>query len=514
MAQELIYDLHDPRYTIYHRAALGGLAATVLAWEIRGTTPPGITATRSADRVTLAWEDAITDREAVQAILHASFQIDKELIDLPGQAPDGMGEDLRLALHNGYCGTFLQHNKMRPAPPGVKGAKTLSLRDPDSEAVDLFTFKPVGSYAHQKAQGTGLLDTPSLPVSAVISQAIVPGALSGAESLEVSAKDGLLLLFLMVGSSVFILRSRAKKQKAQYCLVVPDVVDLKRFARALSVIAHSSTTVKPFSGTYLGRVVGGAEEAALKLLIDIKATEIGSTSVRGCLAITMGKVAWDANQINRSAIVPVRSDYEERAVFSAAAEAGRAKTVKLKSGESYAFPPSPLPELIAANLARGHHWAAHFRDLVSEKKEFQNMRFLHGGLVKMKEAIRDDDDRLLIKAFHEAWSSTMAGIFKDLKDNPVGAERRIDVRRERMRNEILRAKTQTQLAGWFLDFCARATEGKSLPTLRDPDSARRIRALLFDPRSFDRFQNLCLFALLSYAATEPKSSSTVSKQGE
>ena len=32
MARELTYQLTNPNYTIYHRAALGGLAATIRAW--------------------------------------------------------------------------------------------------------------------------------------------------------------------------------------------------------------------------------------------------------------------------------------------------------------------------------------------------------------------------------------------------------------------------------------------------------------------------------------------------
>ena len=32
MENELIYSLSHPGYTIYHRAALGGLAATIRAW--------------------------------------------------------------------------------------------------------------------------------------------------------------------------------------------------------------------------------------------------------------------------------------------------------------------------------------------------------------------------------------------------------------------------------------------------------------------------------------------------
>jgi CRISPR-associated protein Cas8a1/Csx13 len=501
MAQELTYDLHNPRYTIYHRAALGGLAATIHAWRTRGTTPAGIRASVTDDRVTLAWGGELMDREAVRRILESSFRIEGDLIDLPGQGPDRMGEDLRLALHNGYCGTFLQHNKMRPAPAGVKGTKQLSIRDPDSESSHIFTYRPVGSYAHQKAQGTGLLDSDSLPESVTISQSIVPGALSGAEALKVPAAEGLLLLFLIVGCTVFILRSRSRSEKAQYCLVVPDVANLERFAFALSRIAQASTDFKPFSRTYLGRVVGGAEEAALKFLIDIQTADrvTSSPAVRGCLAIAMGKVAWDANQINRSAIIPIRPDYAERDIFAAAAEVGKAKTVTLKTGESYAFPASPLPELVAANLAADRPWCDHFRRLVATKEDFQRMHFLHGGLVKMKEAIQDATDQLLINVFHEAWRFTMAGIFDDAKNTAIDAGRRVEVRREKIRNDILRSKTQPQLASWFLDFCARATDGRSLPSLRDHESARTVRGFLFDARNFDRFQNLCLFALLSYA---------------
>jgi len=514
MAQTLIFDLHDPGYTIYHRAALGGLAATIHAWKIRDTTPSGVRAEVTSDRVTLAWSDAMTDREAIQKILHASFQISGDLIEIPAQGANGMGDDLRLALHNGYCRTFLQHHKMRPPPAGVKGTKQMLLRNPDTDAVEVFTYPPVGAYTHQTAHKTGLLDRDALPDTVSLSQAIVPGAVSGASSLRLSGKDGFLLLFLIAGSTVFLLRSRARKEKAQYCLIVPDVVDLKRFARALEIIAHASTQVRPFSRTYLGRIVGGAEEAALKFLIDIKSAEIAQTSaVRGCLAVTMGKVAWDANQTNRSAIVAIRDDYQERDVFSAAAEAGKAKTIKLKTGESYAFPASPLPQLVAANLAKGDHWASHFRDLVADKKEFQNMQYLRGGLVKMKTRIHDDTDQMLIDVFHEAWRFTMSGIYKDAESHVVG-DHRVKARCDKIRNEILRSKTQSQLATWFLDFCARATRGSSLPRLRDPERALTLRDFIFNPRNFDRFQNLCLFALLSYSGEAMTASAEAASEKE
>jgi len=64
MEKELIYRLSNPGYTIYHRAALGGLAATIRAW---GAHPPeGITAEVTRDCIRLAWSDRKTDQEALR----------------------------------------------------------------------------------------------------------------------------------------------------------------------------------------------------------------------------------------------------------------------------------------------------------------------------------------------------------------------------------------------------------------------------------------------------------------
>ena len=152
MAKELIYRLGNPGYTIYHRAALGGMAATIRAWG--NAKPDGIEADLERDWIRLAWNRRLADQEALQRLLAASFKLTEDkMIDLPGQgiAPDQ--QDLRLAVHTGICGTFLQHNKMRP---GEKETRKIELRSPDEEVGELFTYKAVNSYAHQQAQGTGL----------------------------------------------------------------------------------------------------------------------------------------------------------------------------------------------------------------------------------------------------------------------------------------------------------------------------------------------------------------------
>lgn len=504
MEKELNYRLSNPNYTIYHRAALGGLAATVRAWS--NSPPQGIKAELTKDTVCLSWDnEEMTDQEALRRILEASFKLtDDRMIDLPGQGIKAGNDGLRLAIHNGICGTFLQHNKMRP---GEKEPRRFTLKA-DDNGEDIFTYKAVNDYAHKKAQGTRLLEEKlkgNFPSVASIPQSVVPGAMSGALELQAPTDEVILLMFLMVGSAIFLLRPRTYKEKAQYCIVVPDVIDLEKFARALQRITTTGMNIQRFSNSYLGRVVGGAEEAALRFLIDLYADDIATErSVSGCLAVAMGKVAWDKNQINRSLIVKLKGDYAELEVFRAANHLlGKTKVIKLDKGESYAVPASPIPELIAANLAAERHWCSHFIELVKEQKDFNQMRFSQGGLRAMNEAIKDADDKAIIRAFHEAWKMTMGEFGERARRGEFVFERKVETEREKMRNTILRAKTADALASWFLRFCADATKGGSLKAMRE--EGERIRKFIFNQRNFERFQNLCLFALVSYASDEAKS---------
>lgn len=509
MARELIYRLTDPNYTIYHRAALGGLASTAAVWRRKGGKPPeGVEALVEAERVRLAWGDDLTDQEALRRILAASFRLTEDkLIDLVGHGiPAGGGAlGLRLAIHNGLCATFLQHHQMRRSE---KEPRKIELQSPDSDTGELFTYKAVTSYAHQTAQGTGLLsETPKkgaeagrFPEVATLPQSVVPGAVNGARELEGPAEEVILLLFLMVGSSVFLLRPRTHEEKMQVCVVVPDVTNLLDFAKTLRRIA-SVAIQRP--SPYLDRIAGGTEEAALRLLIDIKADPSEPSGVAGFQAVAMGKVAWDKNQLNRSTSVRIGTKYPEFAVFEAAnTHLGKGKILKGAKGDGYAVPVSHVPEFVAANLASGQHWARHFKDLVSEKKEFGRMRFAQKGLGYMREAVNDEDDRAVIDMFQGAWRNTMGELGDRARRDGLPFDSLVERERERVRNSILRARTADALAGWFLRFCADAT--KEAPLVPAQKNAARLRSFLFNPRNAERLQNLLLFALVSYASEDPK----------
>jgi CRISPR-associated protein Cas8a1/Csx13 len=512
----LTYRLSDPNYTIYHRAALGGLAATIKAW---GNSPPvGILPKLEQDSVTIEKTGEMTDQEALKSILDASFKLTEDkLIDLPGQFIGEGADDLRISIHESLCLTFLQHNKMRP---GEKEARKFSLRLADSEENHLLTYKAINIFAHQKAQGTGLLDDTKkksadgggLPDIATIPQSMIPGAMTGKKSLQAPVEEVILLLFLMVGCVTFLLRPRTYKEKAQACIVVPDIIDLKKFALAMERISSKSQDFERFTRNYLGRVVGGAEEAALSFLLDMTAQDLErERSIKGCQAIAMGKVAWDKNQINRSISVKVGGDYEELGIFRAAKQhLGKSKPIKMKDGKSFFIPETSIPELIAANLTASRHWCSYFKELLAEKKDFRNLLFRKRGLHNMANAIKNKEDIAIIRAFHKAWQIILAQIYERAEKSHLDSNRLIEVRQEKIRNEILRLKTSDSAASWFLKFCADATKGGSLAPIQE--DAELIREFIFNRRNFDRLQNLLLFALVSYQSD--KINKETNKNGE
>lgn len=500
----LVYRLSNPGYTIYHRAALGGLAATIHAW---GENQPGkITAKIESDRVSIAWNESISDKEFLRILLENSFRLTADkLIDLPGQQIDRDKDDLRIAIHNGISATFLQHNKMRPSE---KEPRKIPLKLVDDDTESIFSYKAINDYAHKRAQGLGFIEdteSGSIPAMSAIPQWIIPGATSGASALEAPTDEIILLMYLMVGSAIFLLRPHTFKEKAQACLIVPNVVDLVAFSYAVGIINAENQNFERFNtNSYLNRVVGGAEEAALKFLLDYKMSDFSEVAncIDGCIAIAMGKVAWDKNQVNRSIIARVRGDYSEIKVFEAARSLGIARPIKMENGDTFVVPSSAIPELVAANLAAERHWCFGFKTLVSEKKDFERMNFLRGGLQKMKKAIENPEDRLIIQAFHEAWNNTMGELGERARKGEFIFDIKVENEREKMRNAILRAKTPDILAGWFLRFCADASKKASVRTFQQ--NGEEIRKFIFNQRNFDRFQNLCLFALVSYAGDENK----------
>ena len=422
-------------------------------------------------------------------------------------------EDVLIAVHNGVSATFLQHNKKRPG----SGVREVALVDGASGALQLLSYKKVDKYSHQFGQGTGLfgdgwtVEEGELPDVASIPQSLMPGGTGGARNLETSPERAFLLHYLMVACPVVLVRPRDRSPKTQNCFVVPDVKDLRVFAMRLHRAATSQ--VRSFSNTYLGRIVGGAEEAALRFLIELRGLDAAcSLGVSNFQVVAMGKVAWDSKQQNRSWIARVAPDHmKELGVFEAAAsQLGRAKWIKTKKGDSFAVTESSVPELVAANLASGDHWCDHFRDLVANKQDFLNMGFHREGLQAMRDAIQDEEDQLVIRCFQEAWDVKRSALSKRAADEKADYYALVDGEREKIRNGLLRCRTADALANWLLRFAADARRKEPLDVM--VRSGPALRRFLFNPRNADRLQNLLLFALVSSPSHDPSPRATPSKR--
>ena len=96
----------------------------------------------------------------------------------------------------------------------------------------------------------------------------------------------------------------------------------------------------------------------------------------------------------------------------------------------------------------------------------------------------------------------MSALYRRAQRENSDGNRLVEVEREKIRNAILRTKNSDLLTGWFMRFCAEATRESASKTL--PADLQNIRLFIFNARNFERFQNLCLFALVSYASEEAK----------
>jgi CRISPR-associated protein Cas8a1/Csx13, MYXAN subtype/CRISPR-associated protein Cas8a1/Csx13, MYXAN subtype, C-terminal region len=516
---QLTYDLFNPTYTIYHRAALGGLACTIHAWmesgEYERLAEQGIYCEYDKSAVRLKWDDHLSDAKVVQRLLDMSFRVtDKKLIDLPGHGISGSGDSERVAIHNALLGTFLQHGKSRP---GDKGIRVINVADADNEDVVIpLSYRPVNSYVHGTPLERGILNRKDpLNKPAKIPQSVVPGAVAGTVPLEAPGHEVFLLLYLMAGCQLYLVRSDMLKEKSQYCILVPDVCDLQLFT---SQMIHGTSKNQNINrDEWFGfekRVAGGAEEAALRFIVErlaVEAVRPAAFGIKGFQIVSMGKIAWDKQQVYRNYIRFARIHYDELNIFQTAigSRLGAIRKIPLKSGEFFWVKETRFPAMVAANLVADRHWCDGFNEWVSEQKEFNQLKYYRKELGAVSNAVQNEQDKAVIQVMHEALRRLYGRLGERAQREGTSFERLADVELERMRNSILRAKSMDSLTQWFMHFCSTVSSGKNISLFGEHKEL--LYKFLFEPRNFTRFQNLCLFSLLSYESSNKDQSADKSK---
>jgi CRISPR-associated protein Cas8a1/Csx13 len=526
------FRVDDPNYTNYHRAAVGGLAATIAAFQkMPDLAPEGLSLSFDEQTVTIEYPDDMKRGEVFRRMLAASFRVDSNhLIDMPGQLFGTDDLSLRYAVHQGIIkSTFCQHNLTFTK---VQKERMLLTLVKDDKKIQL-PYIAVKTYAHQYAGGTGLLpdvenqmkakkkpkpdsdDEPEVvrkngeeSNTAFVRQHLVPGAMSGAKMIEASSEDVFLLCYLMVACPVFIIppNMRLREKNSSYCIIIPDIIDLVRFSRSVermaSVAAKIKQTDRLVVAAYINRIVAAGEEAALKFLMQITGDDIrhaADAGIQGCSAVSMGRVAWDPQQNNRTGAFRVGTRFPEIEIFRAAQQhLGEGKLILTKNDTYMEIANSLVPGLIATNLINRRHWATGFDQLIPDQDSFDMLvRYQRKGLAAMKNAVQDELDRLFIEAVQIAWRNNMGKIAERARREHANFSSLVDSRREEIRNDLNQARTSDKIQSWLMGFLSEAGHIEIIKA-----NGERFQKFVFDPHNFLRIKNLAIFSFISYVPVD------------
>jgi CRISPR-associated protein Cas8a1/Csx13 len=480
--------LGDPGITLMHRAGIAGLWMTLEQLQREYPDPSSregnLTWSLTARRVSLDWEGQ--DLEVLDWLLKQSFRIsDEGLISLTGLNPGQMDLQTRITVHQGIRGTFVQH----PSAFKSAGEETRSLQiDPDSPEI-VVNYKKARSYAHQDfakklCDKKGNLSTKPIAVAGWLN----PGAtvrhvaFSNQTGFEEPPKRALALVFAPVACQYFILRSRLRDKRAQYALIVPEVVDLETYTRRRR--QFSNFGYKNFCASGLG-------DAGLKFLTHETTLELAKRNrVERCQTIVFGTVAWSSQQKTRTDIETVAASQTVFRNYQLSKSYLSDRVVEGQSGNFIAR--SFARELIADNLALGLSWFHGISEKVNSQELFQRLAYEREGLHQMTQNAEWDDNlqQLFVQACHEALRRTYAQIYERTRE---GEHAQIDRERERIRTGLGRCKNSETFRQFITDFWSRAGR---IPVLQE--HWQDLLPMVTGKERWKEARDLALLALASY----------------
>jgi hypothetical protein len=212
-------NLWDPAMTTYHQAGVGGLAATIQAWEEMGKTVPGLSWKVTDETIELRWES----KPALVQFIHESIRVENDFVVLRAfeTAGDAYSDVVRYAHTSALRMTLLQNGRTVTSKSGIK-FKNLggeydrvfsckSLEDFQTRSV----FSVKGDWSEFPRKGY------LYPGSAIEDSA----SKCGREPLDRT----LACVFAIVGVVPFLIHRSSKAYQAG--IAVPQVTGLHEFAR-------------------------------------------------------------------------------------------------------------------------------------------------------------------------------------------------------------------------------------------------------------------------------------------
>lgn len=493
---QIEFDLGNPRFTLLHRAGLSGLWMTLKQLEQEKVKlPEGLTWQLTHRNVKISWEGH--DQTILEWLLTESFQLQDGLISLRGLNAKTMRRDSLAIVHQGILGTFLQHNSTHKST----GVKTEVLKLDENELEIKVTYKALSSYAYQEF-ASNLCDKYGKLLIQPISIAgwLNPGAavrhvaFSADTSFEEPPECALILLFAPVACYYYILRSKLRDKRAQYALVIPEIIDLEKFA-------HYKQDVHGRLATYQDFYASGLGDAGLRFLTYETTAGIASDAgVPRCQVVTLGTVAWSTQQKTRTDLYVVEADAEVCHNYQICRNELSDRTLAGKDGSGFVIT-SFARELIAENLARSQAWYAGFADRVNSNDLFEKLRYERGGLYQMiQKSEWDEREKLFVQACHEALSFLFGQINGQVKNKNVDIEAQKKLRNSLIERQVTRTRSglsRCRNAESFREFiCYFFSKAGRIPTLKN--HWEELMHLIMIEGNWKRTRDLALLALASY----------------
>jgi CRISPR-associated protein Cas8a1/Csx13 len=484
---QIEFDLGNPRFTLLHRAGLAGLWMTLKQLDAEKVkAPEGLTWQLTNRNVKLLWEGH--DQKILEWLLTESFQLHDGLISLRGLNAKTMRRGSLAIVHQGILGTFLQHNSTHKS----LGVRTETLQLGENEKEIQVTYKELFSYAYQ-AFARNLCDERGKLLVQPISIAgwLNPGAAVRhvAFSTDTSFKEppecALMLLFAPVACYYYILRSKLRDKRAQYALVIPEIINLEKFAQYKQDVHGRLATYQDFYASGLG-------DAGLRFLTYETTAGIASdVRVPRCQVVTLGTVAWSTQQKTRTDLYVVEADAQVYHNYQICRNELGNRSLPGKNGSAFVIT-SFARELIAENLARGQAWYAGFADKVNSNDLFEKLRYERGGLYQMIQKAEWDEERekLFVQACHQAIRYTYGQLSKNTKSGEQPNWEKVS---NRMRSGLGRCKNASSFREFITKFWANAGR---IPTLQE--HWQDLMDLVMDERQWKKGRDLALLALASY----------------
>lgn len=483
--------LSDPGMTMLHRAGVKGLYMSLKALEKLYPTLKSRQGKFQWDLtnhfINLNWEGL--DYEAIDWLLKKSFQISKSgLISLVGL--NSQTFENQLITHIGISNTFLQHTSVLKF--GDKVSQPLII-DGLEVVID---YKKARHYIYQNfakklCNTKGQLLTKHIGIKGWLypGATVKHEAFTAQTQFKETVERVIALLFAPVACLYFIVpKSQLHNTKTQYCLVVPDVFDLKRCYQQRQKINKWD---------YLKFVASGNSDAGLQLLSQqAKSNFVRQNNLQRCEVITFGKTQWSNAQKVRKDVEIIRITDRIVRHYQLCDRYFNNRVVEWKDGNFIAS--NTVRELITENLVRKLPWWSNFVSAVRNKNLFRLVNYEREGLHEMvKQADWDVEvHKLFIKAFHEALSRTYAKLYGKAGE---GDFVQIEKENERIRISLVRCQSYKAFRHFMASFLTKAGSNSVYVNHQE-----ELTPLVTHPKHWELSRDLALLALVSYKTKKQK----------